>query len=103
MLSMVLITGALHAEKFDPNTFIPATLAPATFDPAKYEEYMIQSSESLNKNYEQNLKLCKIFAEKSKQYNLIDRNDTANRTKVINCQARIKRYCGALQEAKIED
>ena len=88
---MFFSVTSLVAQKFDPSKF----------DAERYEQYMSTLQDNFEEKEAENLRLCKIFAEKGKEYAKLNRGDKFYTQTVRNCQRRIKLYCGALQEAKL--
>lgn len=75
-------------------------LATDVVDPERYETYMKKIYESQTLDDTENLRLCKIFAEKGKVYKAMNRSDKFYDETVKRCERRIQLYCGALMTAK---
>lgn len=93
VLTIIAITSA-NAEQYDPAVFEKQQLA------VSYEENMKTIYKSVTAKDEENYRLCKIFAEKGKEYKSLNRSDKFYDVTVKNCERRIKLYCGALMAAK---
>ena len=70
------------------------------FDPATYELSMKALYEVQSAKDAENKRLCKIFAEKGKEYKALNRGDKYYDVTVKNCERRVRLYCGALMSAQ---
>ena len=70
------------------------------FDPATYELSMKKLYEAQSAKDVENKRLCKIFAEKGKEYKALNRGDKYYDVTVKNCERRVRLYCGALMSAQ---
>ena len=84
-------------EKFDPATYNMKT------SPETYEDNMKTLYSNVTAKDAENLRLCKRFAEKGKEYKALNRSDKFYDVTVKNCEKRVRRYCGVLWESVSEE
>ena len=101
VLTLFAISTA-NADAVNPIDSISA-LNSAELDPVSYEASMEKLYKQITAKDEANLRLCKIFAKKGKEYKALKRDDKYYTETVKNCEARVKRYCGGIMSAKQEE
>lgn len=74
-------------------------IEPTQVKAEQYENTMKTLYKNVTAKDAENLRLCKIFAEKGKEYKALNRSDKYYDATVKNCERRVRLYCGSLMAA----
>ena len=79
-----------------------APLVAGDYNSAAYKQELVSSVNKLDNAYKENLRLCRHFSDKAKIYLESTKDDELSDTTILNCQKKIRIYCGAIAKAQVQ-